>query len=125
DGKQRATRLEARELEFFVAEEQRKTDDVAEERDRALKVDHAERDVADHRIFHALPPSLVIPTVRRRNSRTKQAGRQAAVMYSRSDAASCTVSAIRVFTTSPIETMPMMWSSSITGRWRKRPTVII
>ncbi len=50
---------------------------------------------------------------------------QAAVMYSRKETASRTVSSMRVFTTSPIETMPVIRPLSSTGTWRNRPMVII
>src|ERR1700678_1054308 len=47
-------------------------------------------------------------------------------IYSRSELASFTASALRVFTTSPIEINPHTdCFSSSTGTWRKRPRVII
>src|SRR5262245_59936394 len=50
---------------------------------------------------------------------------RAAAMYSRSVLASWTVSAMRVLTTSPIDTMPTRRFSSTTGRCRKRPSVMV
>src|SRR5258706_932289 len=45
-------------------------------------------------------------------------------MYARSACASCAVSLSFTFTRSPIDTSPSSFPSSITGRWRKRRSVI-
>ena len=51
--------------------------------------------------------------------------RQAAAIYSRNACRSLSRALTCRLTTSPIETMPIEPPSSTTGRWRKRPSVII